>query len=184
MHWPEGLLREPSFQEGFARLQRRDLTFDAWMYHPQLPDLIALMDAQPDAKVVLNHLGGRIAVGRYAGQDHVVAAWRDALTHLAGFPNVHVKLGGLGMALAGFGFHEGPEPPSSDALVAAWQPFIRTCIDLFGPSRCMFESNFPVDKAACSYAVLWNAFKKMTSGFSEAEKDDLFCGTAARFYGI
>ena len=185
MRWPLGLLRQPSFHDGFKRLQDRGLTFDAWMYHPQLPDLIALLEQRPGAKVALNHLGGRIAVGSYAaGQVQVVDGWQRALTRLAAFPNLHVKLGGLGMALAGFGFHQRAEPPSSGELAIAWKPYVAFCIELFGPSRCMFESNFPVDKAACGYAVLWNAFKKMASDYGEAAQDDLFRGTAARFYGI
>lgn len=182
---PPGLLREPAFQEGFARLQARGLTFDAWMYHPQLPDLVALMERFPDARVVLNHIGGRIGIGSYAAQRTSVAEiWQDALAQLARFPNMHIKLGGLGMALAGYDFHNGVEPPSSDDLATAWGPALRTCMDLFGSGRCMFESNFPVDKAGCSYGVLWNAFKKIANTNSEADKDALFRGTASRFYRL
>ena len=179
---PPGLLNDRAFQEGFARLQARGLTFDAWMYHPQLPDLVALMRRFPQARVVLNHIGGRIGIGSYAGRS--VAGWRSALEQLAAFPNLHVKLGGLGMALAGYGFHTREAPPSSDELAAAWAPAMSTCVDLFGPGRCMFESNFPVDKAACSYGVIWNAFKKIAARYSEAERDDLFRATASRFYRL
>jgi predicted TIM-barrel fold metal-dependent hydrolase len=182
---PPGLLRDAAFQDGFGRLQARGLTFDAWMYHPQLPDLVALMQRFPDATVVLNHIGGRIGIGSYADQGiHAVEAWRSALEQLAGFRNLHVKLGGLGMALAGYGFHARPEPPSSDELAAAWQPAVATCIELFGAERCMFESNFPVDLGACSYPVLWNAFKLIAKDYSAAEKTALFSGTAKRVYRL
>ncbi len=149
--WPRGLLRQPAFHEGFACLQERGLTFDAWMYHSQLGDLISLMEQFPSANVVLNHVGGRIGVGRYAAEGARVAdEWRRDLLRLAAFPNLRVKLGGLGMAMAGFGFHERPQPPSSDDLAEAWRPWVAACVEMFGPDRCMFESNFPVDKASCS----------------------------------
>lgn len=185
MHWPEGLARRPAFREGFGRLQRRGLTFDAWMYHPQLPDLVALMQTFPEATIVVNHLGGRIAVGRHADRaEDVAEAWRRDLAALAAFPNVHVKLGGLGMALAGHGFHARPEPPSSEELAQAWGPAIATALELFGPSRCMFESNFPVDKASCSYPVLWNAFKRLSAHLPAADRAALLHDTAARFYAL
>ena len=185
MQAPEGLLRDTSFREGFACLQRLGYTFDAWLYHPQLDDLVDLMRAFPAAKVVLNHMGGRIGVGSYARrQDEVMDSWKKSLRALTAFPNVNVKLGGLGMALAGFALHERLEPPSSDDLVGAWRPYIENCIEMFRPDRCMFESNFPVDKASCSYRVLWNAFKKIASVQSETDKGHLFRGSASRFYAI
>jgi len=179
------MLREPGFQDGFARLQARGLTFDAWMYHPQLGDLVALLERFPDAKVVLNHVGGRIGIGRYAAEAARVAdEWRAMMTRLAAFPNLHVKLGGLGMAMAGFGLHERAEPPSSDELVAAWRPYLGFCIEAFGAERCMFESNFPVDKASCGYAVLWNAFKKIAAPYDDEARERLFRGTTKEFYKI
>ena len=182
---PEGLFREPSFREGFACLQRLGLTFDAWLYHPQLHDLVDLLKAYPTSKVVLNHMGGPIGIGSYAArQQDVIASWRRSLEALAEFPNLYVKVGGLRMALAGFAFHSRPEPPSSDDLAAAWRPYVETCIEIFRPDRCMFESNFPVDKASCSYRVLWNAFKKITAGLGEGDKVNLFRDVAARFYAI
>ncbi len=182
---PPGLLRMAAFQDGFARLQARGLTFDAWMYHPQLPDLVALLDRFPEADVVLNHVGGRIGIGSYVPRAAAVQqAWHDALAQLARFPNVHVKLGGLGMALAGHGFHANVEPPSSEELAEAWGPALTHAIDLFGAQRCMFESNFPVDKASCSYGVLWNAFKRVAARYGDVDQDALFRGTAARFYRL
>jgi predicted TIM-barrel fold metal-dependent hydrolase len=106
------------------------------------------------------------------------------LEQLAAFLHLHVKLGGLGMAPAGYGFHLHQAPPSSDELAAAWRPAISICLDLFGAGRCMFESNFPVDKAACSYGVWWNAFKKIAAAYAAADQDALFHGTAARFYRL
>jgi len=185
MRWPPGLLREPSFQEGFARLQARGFAFDAWMYHPQLPDLIALMERFPEAKVVVNHAGGRIGIGRHAAAEaEAIGGWQRDMARLAAFPNVFAKLGGLGMALAGHALHERVDPPSSDVLAEAWRPVIATCIGLFGAERCMFESNFPVDKASCAYTVLWNAFKKSGQEHTKSERSSLFLGSAARFYGI
>jgi L-fuconolactonase len=161
------------------------LTFDAWLYHPQLHDLLDLLEAFPTARVVLNHMGGRIGIGTYAAQqEEVMASWKRSLKALATFQNVHIKIGGLGMALVGFAFHRRPEPPSSDDLVAAWRPSVETCIELFGPNRCMFESNFPVDKASYSYRVLWNAFKKLTAAMGEDDRANLFHAAAARFYRI
>lgn len=185
---PAGMLRDPAFRAGFAMLQRKSLRFDLWLYHPQLGDAIELMRAFPEARVVLNHIGGRIGVGRFApgraGESAADAQWRADLRELAAFPNFHVKLSGLGMALAGFQLHTGVTPPSSDQLVELWSPRLMPCIELFGADRCMFASNFPVDKASCSYTALWNAFKKMTAQASVDERAALFAGTAARFYSI
>jgi predicted TIM-barrel fold metal-dependent hydrolase len=182
---PPGMLRDPAFQAGFACLQRRDLSFDMWTYHPQLADALALVRAFPEAPIVVNHLGGRIGVGRYADtQQDVARQWEAALRDLAAFPNVHLKLSGLGMMLAGFALDERATPPSSDDLVALWGPRVALGIDIFGARRCMFASNFPVDKAACSYTVLWNAFKKMTRHMDPSDRQQLFAQTAVRFYSI
>ena len=182
---PEHLLLSPSFQAGFGCLQDMGLSFDAWLYHPQLSELTALMEAFPDARMVINHIGGRIGVGRYAGmQEQVWRDWHADMARLARFPNVHVKLGGLGMNLCGFHFYDRPAPPSSDDLQAAWQATFEALIDLFGAERCMLESNFPVDKASCSYGVLWNAFKKITTRYSAEQRHQLFFDTARRFYNI
>lgn len=182
---PAGLLLQADFRRGFALLQQQGYRFDAWLYHPQMPDLVDLLRAYPEARVVLNHIGGPIGIGRFAGRRaEAMGAWRGDLTELARFPNVFVKLGGMGMFFTGLGFKERPEPPSSDDLVTAWSDPIHTAIDLFGPDRCMFESNFPVDKISSSYAVLWNAFKKMTVGYSGQERQRMFYGSAASFYDI
>ncbi len=182
---PSGLLREAAFRKGFARLGRYGLSFDAWLYHPQLPDLVDLARAFPATAIVLNHVGGLLGIGGYADRrDAVFAEWRTSIRQLAACPNVVVKLGGLGMRQCGFGFHEAPRPPSSLQLATAWRPYVETCIDAFGAGRCMFESNFPVDQLSCSYLVLWNAFKRIAAGCSEQEKAALFSDTASRVYRL
>ena len=182
---PEGWLRDPRVREGFAQLAPLGLSFDSYMYHPQLGDLLDLARAFPATPVVLNHVGAPIGLGRYTGQrDAVFADWRARIRDLAACPNVHVKLGGLGMKVFGFDFHEGALPPSSEQLAAAWRPYVETCIEAFGASRAMFESNFPVDKGSYGYGVFWNACKRLAQGASASEKADLFHGTASRFYRL
>jgi predicted TIM-barrel fold metal-dependent hydrolase len=182
---PPGLYRDPAFRAGFARLQRLGLTFEAWLYHPQLADLRDLLRAFPEQKVVLNHAGGPLGVGPYEGQRaEVFAQWRAYITELAEYRNLCVKLGGLAMNVNGFGFHHQVLPPSSGELAAAWRPYFEHIIATFGPDRCMFESNFPVDKGMCAYPVLWNAFKRIAAQYSESEKAALFHRTAQRFYNL
>jgi len=182
---PAGLLMDRRVREGFARLAPLGLSFDAWMYHTQLGELVDLARAFPETRIVLDHVGGAIGLGRYAGKrDEVFVEWSARIRELAACPNVHVKLGGLGMRMFGFTVHTGELPPSSEELAAAWRPYIETCIAAFGPERAMFESNFPVDKGSCGYAVLWNAFKRITAGSSVAEKAALFAGTATKFYQL
>jgi predicted TIM-barrel fold metal-dependent hydrolase len=180
-----GLYRSPAFRAGFARLRGLGMTFEAWLYHPQLGDLLDLLRAFPDQKVVLNHLGGPLGVGPYEGRRaEVFAQWRAYMTELATCANLHVKLGGLAMNVNGFGFHHEVLPPSSGEMAAAWRPYVDTAVGLFGADRCMFESNFPVDKGMCSYPVLWNAFKRIAAGYSADEKAALFHRTAQRFYNL
>jgi predicted TIM-barrel fold metal-dependent hydrolase len=182
---PAGLLMAPKVREGFARLAPLGLSFDAWMYHTQLGELVDLARAFPATPIVLDHVGGAIGLGPYAGRrDEVFAEWSRRIRELALCPNVHIKLGGLGMRMFGFSHHMGELPPSSEELAAAWRPYIETCIAAFGSERAMFESNFPVDKGSCSYAALWNAFKRIAAGYSAAEKTALFAGTAGNFYKL
>jgi predicted TIM-barrel fold metal-dependent hydrolase len=137
----------------------------------------------PDVKIVLNHFGGPLGVGPYR-RDEAFPGWRADIKALSACPNVHVKLGGLAMIVNAFDFHLMPRPPSSAEMANAWRPYVDACVENFGANRCMFESNFPVDKGACSYPVLFNAFKRLVSGASSSEKADLFAGTAARFYRL
>jgi predicted TIM-barrel fold metal-dependent hydrolase len=180
-----GLLVDKSFREGFARLAPLGLSFDAWLYHPQLPELVDLARAFPDTPIALNHIGGPLFLGRFAGRrEEVFAAWRAAIRDVARCPNVVVKLGGMGMRVAALGWEQQPEPVSSETMAAAWRPYVETCIKEFGANRCMFESNFPVDKGSYAYAAYWNAAKRLASGASAGEKADLFHGTATRFYRL
>ena len=179
------LLTEPGFRAGFAHLASCGLCFDAWLYHTQLDELIDLADAFPDTVIVLDHVGAPIGVAEFRAQrDEVLGQWREALRALAARPNVRVKVGGMGMTVFGFGFERGDRPPTAGDLVDAWQPLIDTCVESFGTSRCMFESNFPVDKQSCSYVELWNAFKLATQGWSQDERTDLFYRTACRTYRL
>jgi L-fuconolactonase len=182
---PRGLLLDPAFRAGLARLGKYNLSYECSLYHPQLPELTDLARAFPDLPILANHCGGPIRVGPHADVPaEAFSAWRSALRDLAAYPNVTLKLGGQAMTIRGFAWHEAPLPPSSGELAAAWRPTMETCIEMFGPSRCMFESNFPVDKGMCSYAVVWNAFKRLSNGCSIDEKAALFHGTAAQFYRL
>jgi len=182
---PAGLYRDPKFREGFKVLHRLGLSFDAWLLEPQLPDLIDLARAFPDTTIVLDHVGTPLGVGRYAGKrEERFGAWRDNIRALAKCPNVAVKLGGLPMPFAGWRKRWHEPQPSSEQLAREWKPYIETCIAAFGPSRGMFESNFPVDRFGSTYVTLWNAFKRIAADWSAADKTALFSGTAARVYRI
>jgi L-fuconolactonase len=183
---PQHLYRDhAAFREGFAKLGELGLSFDAWVYHTQLADLIDLARSFPDQAIVLNHVGGPMRLGWYAlRKAQEFEQWRAAIVELASCPNVSIKLGGLGMKLNGFGFENREHAPSSNELVDAWRPFIETCIEAYGAKRCMFESNFPVDKISGGYSNYWNAFKKLASGASAEDKALLFKGTAEKFYRL
>jgi L-fuconolactonase len=182
---PRGMLGTAAVRAGLGVLVRQGLSFDAMLYHAQLPELAEAADALPDLRIVLDHLGCPLGVGPYAARgQEVFEAWRRDLRLLAKRDNIVVKLGGLGMIITGAKWHEQPQPPDSATLAEAWRPWIETCIEAFGPARCMFESNFPVDKAMYSYAVVWNAFKRLAQGCSATEKVALFHETAARTYRL
>ena len=179
------VLSDPKFREGYACLNKYNLSFEAWLYHPQLPDLIDLARTFPDTLIVLNHIGGPIGIGPYAGKRQAVfQAWKRGIAGLAACPNAVVKLGGLGMPFTGFGWHERSTPPNSAELASAMAPYFNWCIEKFGPDRCMFESNFPVDKRSYSYTVIWNAFKRIVEDFSPGERAALFHDTAVKVYRL
>ena len=181
----ENLMADRAFREGFACLPEYKLAFDAWMYHTQLPKLVDLARCFPANVVVLNHVGGPACSGPYRGRrDEVFAYWRSQIQQLARCPNVHVKLGGLGMPVMGFGFAKRQSPASSIELANAWRPYFETCIEAFQPNRCMFESNFPPDRESSSYLILWNACKRIAAGYSPTERTALFSGTAAAVYRL
>ncbi len=182
---PPRLLADKTFREGFAVLSRLGLSFDAWLYHPQIDEVADLAGAFPDARIVLNHVGSPIGISAYRGKrNEVFSRWKASIKTLATHQNVLIKVGGLGMALNGFGFDEQAVPPSSEMLAATFRPYVETCLESFGTARSMFESNFPVDKASFSYPVFWNACKLLAKGVSNTEKADLFARTAARFYRL
>ncbi len=182
---PSHILMDENFRKGFAHLRPYGLTFEAWLYHPQLPELLDLARAFPDTTIILNHMGGPIGVGPYAGKrDEVFAAWKPDFAAVAACPNVVLKVGGIQMVVNGFGWHEREKPPTSDELLELNRPWYEYGIEQFGPSRCMFESNFPVDRLSCSYTVLWNQFKKLSKGFRADERADMFHDTAMRVYRL
>ena len=172
------------YRELNERASALGLSFDAWLFHPQIGDLIDLARAFPGTKIMLDHCGGPIGLGSYSNRAEVFKVWKASILEVAKCPNVFVKLGGLAMRLLGYDFHERPMPPSSEQAAAAWRPYIETCIEAFGPERGMFESNFPPDKGQCSYQVIFNAFKRIAAPYSEAEKTALFSRTATDFYRL
>ena len=182
---PEGVMMTAAFREGFAELAPLGLSYDMWSFHPQMGEVVDLARSFPETSIIVNHAGGPLAIGPYKGrQDEVLKDWSKSMRELATCPNVTMKIGGLGMHIAGLDFHTRPMPPGSKELAQAWQPFVQGCIDAFGPARCMFESNFCVDKGTASYVNLWNAFKRLTQDFSAADKAHLFSETAKRVYRL
>ena len=182
---PPSIFRDEKFVEGFAGLDELGLTFDAWCWFHHLPDLTALARDFPNVSIILDHLGGPVCIGpQYSFRDQVIGEWKDSIAELATCPNVYSKLGGLNMRMCGFDWHHRDKPPSSSELADATAPFYGHCIEHFGVDRCMFESNFPVDKLSCSYPVLWNSFKKLAADRSPAEKAALFRETAMRVYRL
>ena len=173
------------FRAGLACLTRLGLSLDAWVFHPQLGEVAELARAHPEANIILGHVGGVLGYGPYTGkQKEIFVAWKAAMTEVAQCPNVSLKLGGMMMRLAAYDYRTEPKPSTSTELAALWGPYFETGIELFGPSRCLFESNFPVDKMGIGWASLWNAFKRIVAGASASEKQAMFAGTARRVYRL
>ena len=180
-----GMFRETAVLAGARRLAQRGLLLDVWTYCPQLGDVLALARACPDLTIVLDHVGGPIGIGSYARRRaELMAAWRTDMLALAGCENVVVKFGGLAMPLCGFEWRKLDRPASSDMLALAWLPYFEVCMESFGPGRCMFESNFPVDRLGCTYTSLWNAFKRLAAPLSASERKGLLATNAQRIYRI
>ncbi|MEE4206607.1 MAG: amidohydrolase family protein [Erythrobacter sp.] len=184
-HAPPELYRDKTFREGFAELGKRGMTFDAWILEPQVPDVTDLARAFPDQPICLDHCGTPLGCASYEGRlEERFDTWAASIRELARCENVMIKLGGLAMHNCAMPA-EGPAAGyGSQALADMWRPYVETCIEAFGTKRCMFESNYPVDRWGATYPVLWNAFKRLASGASAGEKADLFAGNAARFYDI
>jgi len=179
------VLMDPDFRKGYAHLRTYGLTFEGWLYHTHIGELTDLARAFPDTTIIFNHLGGPIGVGSYAGKlDEVWDVWKPAVAELARCENVVAKVGGIQMVVNGFGWHERQKPPTSDELLEDNRKWYEYTIEQFGPQRCMFESNFPVDRLSCSYTVLWNQFKKLTKGFADDERAAMFHDVAQRVYRL
>ncbi len=182
---PKDLYLDAQFRDGLACLGKHHIVFESFLYHTQLLQLADLARSYPDVSIILNHVGGPLGIGPYAGKrDEVFQIWSKGIDELAACPNIVVKLGGISMPINGFGWHKRETPPGSEELARVTAPYILYCIEKFGPARCMFESNFPVDKVSCSYTVLWNSFKRIVKDFSADEKADMFRNTALRAYSI
>lgn len=182
---PPQLLLDSTFRKGFAELAPLGLSYDVWLLHPQIPDLVDLARSFPDTSIVLDHLGSVLGVGRFANKrEATLEAWRTTMAALAQCSNVSVKLGGMGMTQCGFDFQLADRPATSEQLAKAWRPYIETCIDLFSAERCMFESNVPPDRQSAGITELWNAFKRITAAASVSEKRALYGATAARIYRL
>ncbi|HEX3863464.1 MAG TPA: amidohydrolase family protein [Stellaceae bacterium] len=179
------LYAQPDFRAGLARLSALGLSFDAWLYHPQLGDVIDLARAFPATPMIMGHIGGVLGYGPYGGKTGaILPEWKRSMAELATCPNVVLKIGGMINRGAAYDFHAAVTPPLSETMAQVWRPYVETCIELFGADRCMFESNFPVDKMGVGYAALWNAFKRITASASRDEKRALYAGTAARAYRL
>jgi predicted TIM-barrel fold metal-dependent hydrolase len=182
---PPGLLLDARFREGFRHLERSGLAFDAFLYEPQLPEVLDLARAFPDTTIVINHTGTPLGMGGYAGRrEERFALWRENIHALACCENVYLKLGGLGMPVCGFASFLASPLASSQRLADEWRPYMEIGIEAFGAGRCMFESNFPTESGTCTYPVLWNAFKRIAAGASADEKRALFAETAKAAYKL
>ena len=184
-HRMQGQLADDNFRVGARVLARMGMSLEAWMYFPQLPELADFAKSVPDLTIILNHIGGLLRVGPYGNNDDkVLEAWRSGIAAVAECPNVNVKLGGIGMPRTGFDWHERDTPIGSEELAEDMAPLMDYCIERFGPERSMFESNFPVDKVSYSYNVMYNAFKRLSKGYSDSERAAMFHDTAVRVYRV
>ena len=181
----EGILANSTFRSGAQVLARKGLSLDTMLSFPQLPELADFARAEPDLTIILNHIGGVNRVGSYANrEDEVWSSWQSGIAAVAACDNVTLKLGGLGMPRMGFRWHARENPIGSEELAETMSPWITYCIEQFSPDRCMFESNFPPDKVSYSYNVMYNAFKRLSRGYSTSERAAMFHDTAARVYRI
>lgn len=174
-----------AFSRGLERLTALGLSFDASIYHPQIPDVTGMARAHPDANIVLIHSASPVGHSSYAGREtENHANWLAWMRELATCPNVSVKMGGILMNVANWDFTKAERPLTSQELAALWRPWIEPCIELFGADRCMVSSNFPVDRVGFPYGTVWNMFKRITTDCSDDEKKLLYSGTAQRVYRL
>ena len=181
-----GMLQDSQYRRGVTHLRRYGLSYEAWLFFPQITELTQFARDFPDNVIILNHLAGPLGVGAWEGKhDEVFEAWKPAIAELGKCPNVYAKVGGIGMSyLNGFGWEKRAKPPTSDEMLEGTRRWFEHTIESFGPNRCMFESNFPPDKASSSYTVIWNTFKKLTKGYSESERLAMFHDVAMRVYRL
>ena len=180
-----GLYLQPDFANGIKALVSRGLLFEASIFHPQISDVTALARAHPDCSIVVNHSGSPVGHSSYAGKaEEVHGSWMAGMRELAACPNVSIKMGGLLMCLGNFDYTLESRPPTSGELASLWRPYIEPCLELFGASRCMVSSNFPVEKAGVPYGTVWNMFKRLAEGCTADEKRLIFSETARRIYGL
>ena len=176
---------EDKFQEGLQELASLGMVFDTWHYHNQIKDLTKLAKNLPELVIVHDHFGGPLGIGPYKGKrEEIFEQWQEDINELSQCKNVYSKLGGLAMPVNGWSWHKNEVPATSEEIISEQERYYLHTLDCFGSERCMFESNFPVDKQSVSYHVIWNAYKKMVKGYSETEKSNLFYGTADRVYKL
>ena len=181
----ENIYHNKSFMKGAEELINLKLTFDAWHYHHQINDLSIFAKKYPELTIIHDHFGGPLGVGPYEGKkEEIFKKWKDDISLLSESKNVFAKLGGLAMPVNGWNFHKQNKPASSDQIVDMHHEYYLHTINCFGVERCMFESNFPVDRRSVSYHVIWNAFKKMVLGYSDEDKNKLFFKNAKDVYGV
>ena len=182
----KGVMGSKLFLKGVSKLSEFNFSFDAWLYFNQLPELLYLARVTPETNIVINHLAAPLKIGKWAETPQEVdEIWRSNLQELANCENVYLKIGGIGMDnyFANDWVNQ-TKPPTSDEVASVWKEKILWCIELFGAHRCMFESNYPVDRQTLPYSVIWNCFQKVTDSFTESEKSDLFSSTACTVYRI
>lgn len=180
---PVDLFHQTAFQAGVRLLGDRGYTYESWHYHTQNNDYLALAKSAPNTTIIVNHLGHPLLGGPFRDRrDKVFAEWRGGIAALAKCPNVQIKLGGMVQPDIGLDYHTAARPVTSEDLVVTQKDHYLHAIECFGPERCTFESNFPVDKLSVSYRVLWNAFKTMVADFSADDQHEMFFGTAKRIY--
>jgi L-fuconolactonase len=179
------VIESKKFRQGALCLQRLGLSLDCYVFYHQLAQLASFARSVPELRIAVNHTGGVLGVGPHANRrDAIFETWRCGIAALGRCENVYMKLGGMGMTVWGFEFNTRALPPTSLELADAWRPYVETCIEMFGASRCMFEANFPMDKASFGYSTGWNAFQRLAEGATEGQRAALFHETARRFYEI
>ena len=181
----KGALSTDGYRAGATVLARMGLVLENSLYFHQLSELAEFARAVPGLTIVLNHIGGLLRVGPYANRDdEVLPEWRRGAEEVAECSNIIMKLSGVRQVRYGYYWHDRETAIGSRELAEALGPLMNHCIQQFGPDRCMFESNFPVDKISYSYKAVYNAFKRLSMDYSVSERAAMFHDTAARVYNI